>query len=239
MLVIPAIDLIDGCCVRLRQGRYDRQTNYDPDPVARALSFQKTGFKRLHTVDLDGARLGRGRNRKAVQEIVEAVGIPVQTGGGIRSDRDVAELLEAGVRYLVLGTVALESPGLVEAWIGRWGPGRFIVSLDLKAGQPQVRGWTSPGSPSLDEAVDRIAAWGVDQVICTDVERDGTLGEPGYAACREVLGKLKEGVRLIAAGGVSCPAQLGTLGALGVFGAIVGRALYEGDHLPEEFVFAG
>ncbi len=239
MLVIPAIDLIDGRCVRLHQGRYDRQTAYDGDPVKRAADFEATGFRRLHVVDLDGARVGSGRNREAVKRIVAAVDIPVQTGGGIRTGNDVAELLEAGVAFLILGTVALESPSQVERWIVRWGPEPFVVSLDLRQGSPQVKGWTQASTATVPALVKRISSWGVQQVVCTDVDRDGTLGEPGYPTLRELRRQLPPNVDLIAAGGVSRPDHVTRLKELGLFGAVVGRALYEGDFAPREFALAG
>ncbi len=239
MLVIPAIDLIDGRCVRLRQGRYDRQTSYALDPTEQAVQFQAAGFKRLHTVDLEGAKAGVGRNREALKRIVAAVEIPVQAGGGIRSETDVEELLEAGVEFLILGTVALEAPREVERWIARWGTDPFIVSLDLRQGRPQARGWTGDGKAGLAEVVERISEWGVGQVICTDVERDGTLGEPAYATCLKLRELLPKGVHLIAAGGVSRPEHVVALRSVGVFGAIVGKALYEGAFAPREFALVG
>ncbi len=239
MLVIPAIDLMDGRCVRLHQGDYEKRTDYDLDPVERASAYQRAGFRRLHVVDLDAAKSGSGANREAIRRIVASVGVPVQTGGGIRAASDVEELLRSGVQFLILGTVALERPDLVASWVARYGPDRFIVSLDLRDGRPLSRGWTEDGGIDLGRAVQRVLDWGVPQIVCTDVERDGTLGDPGYDSCRTLLELLPAGYSLTAAGGVSRPEHLVRLEAIGVSGAVVGKALYEGAHAPEEFLRVG
>ena len=142
MIVIPAIDLIAGKCVRLYQGDFARQTTYEKDPVEQGRAFQAVGFSRLHMVDLEGARDGAGQNRPVIQEVVRALEIPVQVGGGIRTRQDIAQLLGAGVKYLILGTSALTSPKEVTRWVEECGPGPFIVSLDLKGGSCVARaGW--------------------------------------------------------------------------------------------------
>lgn len=239
MLVIPAVDLIQGRCVRLFQGRYDRSTTYGRDPVSQARRFEDAGFERLHVVDLDGARAGEGLNFPMVAAVCQAVSIPVQTGGGIRSPEDVHRLLDAGAAHLILGTVALEQPREVDSWITRWGPQPFIVSLDLKQGRLRARGWLKQAAISLDTAVGRIQQWGVRQVICTDVERDGTLQQPSYDTISSLRSLLPADTLLIAAGGVSRPEQVRELVRRGAGGAVVGRALYEGDLAMEAFLDVG
>lgn len=239
MLVIPAIDLIDGKCVRLFQGDYQRQTTYQDDPVDRALRFQEAGFQRLHVVDLEGARLGRGANRSALARVVKAVSIPVQAGGGIRSQEAVEQFLEMGLSYLILGTVVLNEREEVDHWMQKWGAQRFIVSLDLRQGRLQGQGWTEESSVRLREVIERCGAWGIPQVICTDIERDGTLEEPNYKTHADLIEKLPKGTFLIAAGGVSRPEHVKRLKEIGVSGAIVGRALYEGELPWEALVHAG
>lgn len=239
MRVIPAIDLIQGRCVRLYRGDYDQQTVYSPDPVEPALKFQASGFRRLHLVDLEGARDGRGQNRPAIRRILKASRVPVQVGGGIRTAEDVVQLLGWGASFLILGTTALSEPQRVEEWIGKWGSEPFIVSLDLRGEQLQSQGWLQDSDVDLETFLQRIRAWGIRQVICTDVERDGTLQQPNWATYRRLRTLLSEEVALIAAGGVSSPEHIRELKSLGVDGAVVGRALYEGEFSWEEWLRAG
>jgi phosphoribosylformimino-5-aminoimidazole carboxamide ribotide isomerase len=228
MLVIPAIDLIDGKCVRLLKGDYAVQTIYSEGPVAQALRFQAVPFSRLHVVDLEGARDGMGRNREAIKSILRAVSIPVQIGGGIRSSHDVEQLLSWGADYLILGTIALKEQDLVTEWVRRWGSEHFIISLDMRCGMLQAEGWVEQSAVDLTEMMARIADWGIRQLICTDVDRDGTLEQPNYGTYQELLRRLHQDSFLIAAGGVSSLEQVVQLKAFGVAGAIVGKAIYEG-----------
>jgi phosphoribosylformimino-5-aminoimidazole carboxamide ribotide isomerase len=239
VLKIPAIDLIEGRCVRLFQGDYGRRTTYSTDPAEQARRFQAAGFPRVHVVDLEGARDGSGRNRLAIRRVVQGCRVPVQVGGGIRSDRDVDELLGLGAAYLILGTTALVEPDLVGRWIGRWSPERFIVSLDFRRGRLQTEGWTEEVDVDLDEVLERIRGWGVAEVISTDVERDGTLAQPNYETYRLLVRRLSPAVTVVAAGGVSRPEHIRLLGDVGVRGVIIGRALYEGDCSWEELLNAG
>ncbi len=239
MLVVPAIDLIDGKCVRLYQGDYGNQTTYSEDPVGQALKFQAVRFARLHIVDLQGARAGSGQNRQAIKRIIETVRMPVQIGGGIRTAEDVEELLGWGARYLILGTVALKDAARVSDWIGRWGADKFIISLDLRKGRLQGEGWIEQSAITLNQMMERIAGWGIDQVICTDVERDGTLEQPGYETYRTLLASLPKTVTLLAAGGICSVAHIAKLKEIGVGGVVVGRALYENQIPMEELASAG
>ncbi len=239
MLVVPAIDLIDGKCVRLYQGDYDNQTIYSEDPVGQALKFQAVRFARLHVVDLQGARAGSGQNRKAVRRILEAVRMPVQIGGGIRTAEDVKELLDWGARYLILGTVALKDAPRVADWIERWGADKFIISLDLRQGKLQGEGWIEQSAITLEQMIERISNWGIRQLICTDVEKDGTLEQPGYDTYRNLLAALPKDVTLLAAGGICSVAHIAKLKEIGVGGVVVGRALYENQIPMEELASAG
>lgn len=239
MLVIPAIDLLQGKCVRLYQGDYSKQTTYVEDPVGQSLKFQAARFSRLHVVDLEGARLGSGKNRDAIGRIIRVLRIPVQVGGGVRSCKDVSELLELGAKYVVLGTVVLKEPERVNEWMRKWGNRLFIVSLDLRGGQLQSEGWTEQSRAGLDEVIQRCADWGIAQVICTDVESDGTMEQPNFATYTQLLKELPVGTFLIAAGGICHPEHLSRLKQIGVGGAIVGRAFYEGKIPWEKLVDAG
>jgi len=239
MLKIAAIDLIQGNCVRLTQGDYSRRTTYTADPAEMAVRFEEAGFDRIHVVDLEGAREGVGRNRSALRSIVSAVSLPVQTGGGIRTAGDVEELLDNGVFRVILGTVTLQDPAVVTEWVRRWGPNRFIVSLDLRQGRLQARGWTEASRLSLPDMVARVRDWGIDEIISTDVERDGTLEEPNFDTYRSLIETFGHSLRIIAAGGVCRPEQIMELGRMGVAGVIIGRGLYEGEFGWEEFLRAG
>jgi phosphoribosylformimino-5-aminoimidazole carboxamide ribotide isomerase len=239
VIKIPAIDLIDGTCVRLYRGDYGRQTTYTSDPVGQALRFQSAGFRRIHVIDLEGAREGTGKNRAAIRQVIAACRVPVQIGGGIRSDDDVAELLDFGASYLILGTVAVQDPAVVDRWVGRWGADRFIVSLDLRQGTLQTDGWTAGSEVTVPDLVERIRNWGMKELISTDVERDGTLEKPNYSSYRQLIELGGGEIGVIAAGGVSRPEHIVQLGGQGVAGVVIGRALYEGEFTWEEMLRAG
>lgn len=239
MFVIPAIDLIQGRCVRLYQGDYSQKTVYNTSPARQALRFQEAGFTRLHVVDLEGARWGQGHNRQAIREIIQSVDISVQVGGGIRSERDIGELKNWGVRYQILGTAALTQPANVDRWVDRWGAQTFIVSLDFREGKILSQGWSEENQTSLNQILERIHRWGLSQIICTDVTRDGTLQEPNYQTYQQLLSQLSPDVRLIAAGGVSRREHLDRLRKMGLAKAIMGKALYETKVSLEEFSGVG
>lgn len=239
MLVIPAIDLIQGSCVRLYKGDYRRKLEYAQDPVEQALKFQSAGFRRIHVIDLEGAKTGRGKNRKAIRRVINSCRVPVQVGGGIRTVKDVEELFGWGAGFLILSTTALEDPETFSEWVDRWGGNRFIVSLDLRGGRLQTGGWLAESVKGIEDAVQLIRDWRLEEVICTDVERDGTLEQPNYGTYRELVTLLPSSVSLVAAGGISSPEHVRLLGEIGVQGAVVGRALYEGAFSWEEMLSAG
>lgn len=239
MQVIPAIDLVGGKCVRLYQGDFERKTVYGDDPVVQARSFVSAGFTRLHVVDLEGARDGGGRNRSSIHRILKSIDIPVQLGGGIRESEDVVQLLDWGISYMILGTVVLRQPEQVEEWLQQWGTDAFIVSLDLRKGRLQSQGWLQESSLDLKQIVERVMSWGLSQVICTDVERDGTLEQPNYTRYSQLLEMLGSSTSLIAAGGISSIDQVDRLRQIGVAGAIVGKALYERRFSLEEWAGVG
>lgn len=239
MLVIPAIDVIDGACVRLLQGDYQSVTEYTVRPEEQALNYQEAGFERIHVIDLEGAREGRGRERKTVFEIRESCRLPMQVGGGIRRREDVEQLVNGGIEFLIISTAVTETPEAVEEWIESFGPERFIVSLDIRDGRMRTSGWLNESSEPLESIIERIAGWGIRQVICTDIERDGTMEQPNLNTMEKLLSHLPSDSFLIAAGGVSSPSQVRALAENGVRGAVVGRALYEGGYDLEEFLNAG
>jgi phosphoribosylformimino-5-aminoimidazole carboxamide ribotide isomerase len=239
MLIIPAIDLMGGKCVRLYQGDFSKSKVYGDSPLEQARQFEAAGFSRVHIVDLDGAREGSGVNRGAIFEVAGALRVPVQVGGGIRSEKDVAELLDGGVAHLIISTAALNEPDRVTAWVARWGASPFIVSLDLRGGKLQTGGWLDESRLSLEAMTERVRGWGLSQVICTDVERDGTLDQPNYPTYVRLRSLLPEPVMLLAAGGISRVEDIRKLGEAGVQGAVVGRAIYEQRISLEELAGAG
>jgi phosphoribosylformimino-5-aminoimidazole carboxamide ribotide isomerase len=226
--VFPAVDISDGHCVRLLQGRFGTETVYSDDPVKVAIGFCKAGARRLHIVDLDGAKTGQPANRELVLEAVRVASCPVQAGGGVRSLEDVEEILAAGASRAVLGTVALEDPDEMARACARYGE-RIAVSLDVRAGELAAHGWTVGTGVPLDDAVRSFESAGVSLFVYTDVGRDGTMAGPNLEGIRHVAELTTRPV--IASGGIGTLDELRSVAALrsrGVAGAIVGRALYEG-----------
>jgi len=232
VIVIPAIDLRDGRCVRLLQGDFARETVWRADPVLLAREYRQAGFAHLHVVDLDGARDGRPANEALVRAMVDEAGATVQLGGGLRRHAAVERWLAAGVARCVVGSVAVEDPDLVAGWIEEFGPERIVVALDVRcpyAGDPvpAVRGWQSAAASTLWECIERLLPSGLRHVLCTDIERDGTLAGPSLALYRE-LRQRYPALELQASGGVRNEADIAALEDLGCAAAITGRALLEG-----------
>ena len=227
LTILPAIDLKGGQCVRLRQGRADDVTVYSADPVDMALHWQAEGGDYLHVVDLDGAFEGRPVHVDVIQRMVEALTIPVEVGGGLRTDEDIERILDTGVDRVILGTRAYASPATLAPLIERFGP-RLVVGIDARDGQVQVQGWTETTAMQATDLAARMGAMGVQTIIYTDTARDGMLegvnAEAMAAMCDATSG------HVIASGGVSSVADIQALTALqrpNLVGAIVGKALYE------------
>ncbi len=226
--VIPAIDLRSGRCVRLTQGRRDRETSYGDDPVAMARHWVSEGARRLHVVDLDGAFGGRLAQADAIAAVARECGAPVQVGGGLRTEEDLEAVFAAGAARAILGTAALENDALLRRAVAEWGD-RVAVALDVRDGQPVVRGWEEMSNRSLGEAVKSLRAAGVQRVVVTDVGRDGTLEGPNMILVGSVARLF--GGAVVASGGFAAPADFERarrLTALGLEGVVVGKALYEG-----------
>ncbi|MBX3070184.1 MAG: 1-(5-phosphoribosyl)-5-[(5-phosphoribosylamino)methylideneamino]imidazole-4-carboxamide isomerase [Thermomicrobiales bacterium] len=225
MILFPAIDIRGGRCVRLIEGDFDRETVFGDDPAAMAAQWESQGASWIHIVDLDGARDGMPRNAGAVREIRDRVGVSIQVGGGIRSESDVQRYLEAGVDRVVLGTIAIYDPDLIERIAGQWGD-RIAVGLDARNGKLAGSGWIDQTeSSALNTALD-LRARGVETFIYTDITRDGTLIGPNLAEITHMVQALHRGV--IASGGVSQQSDLVGIRETGAEGVIVGRALYDG-----------
>lgn len=229
MDVIPAIDVLDGKCVRLYQGDYQQAETFDENPVAVARQWAEQGASWVHVVDLDGAKAGASVNLAAIEAIVQAIDVPIQVGGGLRDRQGVVNLLERGVRRVILGTIAVEQPELVRSLCTEF-PGQIVVGIDARNGQVATRGWLETSEVLATDLAQQMAQLGAAAIIYTDIHRDGTLQGPNIDALRELATAID--VPVIASGGVSSVSDLMrllSLEALGVTGAIVGRALYTGD----------
>ena len=229
MEVIPAIDLLDGKCVRLYQGDYARSQVFNENPVEVARQWVEQGATRLHVVDLDGAKQGKSVNLAAIEAIAQAIAIPVQVGGGLRERNSVAQLLDLGVQRVILGTVAVEQPELVSELCQEF-PQQIVVGIDARNGKVATRGWLETSSLKATELAQRMAQQGAAAIIYTDIHRDGTLSGPNLEALKELAQAIA--IPVIASGGVSSLTDLLSLlslESLGVTGAIVGKAIYTGD----------
>ncbi|HHM04836.1 MAG TPA: 1-(5-phosphoribosyl)-5-[(5-phosphoribosylamino)methylideneamino]imidazole-4-carboxamide isomerase [Gammaproteobacteria bacterium] len=230
MLVIPAIDLKDGKCVRLRQGRMEEDTVFSDDPVATAGRWVSAGAKRLHIVDLNGAFAGRPVNAEVIRRICEAhPEVPIQVGGGIRDDDTIETYLDMGVSYVVLGTNAVNVPHFVGDACSEF-PGHIIVGLDAKDGKVAIDGWSKLSNHDVIDLAQRFEREGVDAIIYTDISRDGMMSGANLEATRALAQAIH--IPVIASGGIASLDDIHKLAELagdGVMGAVVGRALYEGE----------
>ncbi len=226
MIILPAIDIKDGRCVRLYQGDYAQVTTYDTDPVQVALRWQAAGASWLHLVDLDGAAQGYPVNADLIGRIKKATTLHIEVGGGMRSLDHIQQILDLGVDRVILGTVAITDRALLQAALSRHGAS-IVVGLDARNGQVAISGWRETSAVKAIELARELAALGVQRFIYTDIARDGALTGPNFVALAEMHHAVS--TALIASGGVSSLADLHTLAKSGVEGAIVGKAIYTGD----------
>ena len=230
--IIPAIDLMDGSCVRLEQGRFENKTNYSIDPVEKAMEWEKSGLERLHIVDLNGAKNGNASNLKTVKEICKYTRMKVDYGGGIRATTDLDELFSIGISYITIGSIAVKKPDLFRQWIDTYGPEKFILAADVRKESIAVSGWQETTEMTIFELIETFIKSGLKQVMCTDISRDGML----RGVSIELYRKLKQqypNLNIIASGGVSSIDDIYTLEKENVDAVIVGKALLEGIIKPE------
>lgn len=228
MLIYPAVDIREGRCVRLVEGRQDRETVYSDDPAAMARLWQEKGARWLHVVDLDGAFSGSPGNMDVIKKIRESVDIPMQVGGGIRDLKVVDDLLASGINRVILGTVAINNPDLVTAACSRYGEA-VVVGIDARDGKVAIEGWGVTSEKNALDLAQEMKGLGVKRIIYTDIWRDGTLKGPNTAAVREMA--RGTGLKVIASGGISTLEDLRSikkLECLGVEGVIMGKSLYAG-----------
>lgn len=226
--IYPAIDIRGGKCVRLVQGDYNKETVYHNNPVEAARSWEAQGAEWIHLVDLDGAKAGHPVNEAVIGEIAASVSIPVQVGGGLRTEEDVKRLLSLGVKRVILGTAAIEDRRLVQELLKKY-PGQIVMGLDAREGYVATRGWLETSTVKVEDLTLELAGYGADTFIFTDISRDGMMEGPNLDAIVKLA--RHSGCNVIASGGVSSMEDLERLAAAssaGVSGAIVGKALYTG-----------
>jgi len=223
MLIIPAIDIKEGKCVRLTQGRMDEETVYSLDPVEVARRWEEEGAELIHVVDLDGAFAGKPGNRESILKIVDGVDIPIQVGGGIRTMEVIEDYLREGVGRIILGTIAQEDPSLVRDACRRF-PERIAASIDARDGMVATRGWVQITEERAIDLARRLEGLGIASIVYTDIERDGMLQGPNIPAIREMVNAVK--IPIIASGGVSSIKDIEALRGIGIDGIIIGKAIY-------------
>mgnify|MGYP001466244364 CR=1 FL=1 len=224
MIIYPAIDIKDGKCVRLLQGRMEEATVYEEDPVAAAQKWAEAGARFLHVVDLDGALRGESENIRIVRKMVKTLSVPIQMGGGIRTMEKIQYLFEEiGVGRVIIGTASIENPDLVREAVSRYGS-RIAVGIDAKNGKAAIRGWTEESNVDAVDLAKAMKDMGVKTIIYTDIMRDGMLTGPNFSATRAMVEQA--GVDIIASGGISHIDDVRILKKIGVSGVIIGKALY-------------
>ena len=227
MEIIPAIDLINGQCVRLSAGDFARQTTYDTDPVAVAQRFADAGLRRLHLVDLDGARAHKPVNLAVLEAIARHTSLDIDAGGGIQTDEALAQVLNAGARHVTAGSLAVREPATVQRWLETYGSEVIFLGADFKGVHILVNAWAEQSTLTLASFIEQYLVAGATTFICTDVSKDGLLQGPAHATYQQLIQQFPK-ARFVASGGVTTIADLEALAEIGMHGAIIGKALYEG-----------
>ena len=225
--LIPAIDLIDGKCVRLTKGEYDSKKIYNEDPVAQAQEFERIGFKRLHVVDLDGAKSKHIVNDAVLRAITEETNLTVDFGGGIKTEADIEKAFDAGAAMVTLGSIAVTNPELCRKWIAAYGSEKIILGADVRNGKISINGWKEDSEEELIPFLKKYVDMGVKNVLCTEISKDGTLAGPATELYKQLMAEYPQ-LHLIASGGVSCNEDIENLEAAGIPAVVFGKAYYEG-----------
>jgi phosphoribosylformimino-5-aminoimidazole carboxamide ribotide isomerase len=226
MQIIPAIDIIDGKCVRLTEGDYAQKKVYNENPVEVAKSFEGIGLTRLHLVDLDGAKAGEVKNLKVLEQIASSTKMIIDFGGGIKEENTLQSVLNAGATYATIGSLAVKQPEKFASWLSQFKPSTFLLGADVYKEKISISGWLEKTDISIYDFIEDYLAKGVTQIFCTDIEKDGKLMGPSINLYQSLIEKCK-GLELIASGGVSVYEDLVSLEKIGCTGAIVGKAIYE------------
>jgi len=227
MDIIPAIDLIDGKCVRLSQGDYKRKTTYNENPLEVAKAFEDHGITRLHLVDLDGAKAHHIVNHRVLETISTHTSLIIDFGGGLKTDEDLRIAFECGAQMITGGSIAVKSPNVFESWIQKFGAEKIILGADVKEEKIAVTGWTEETKLELLPFLENYTKKGIQKVICTDISKDGMLQGPSTELYKKILTAFPE-LYLVASGGVSSMADLEALAQAGLPAVIFGKAIYEG-----------
>lgn len=235
MRIIPAIDIIDGKCVRLTQGDYTKKKVYNENPLEVARDFEHAGLAYLHLVDLDGARAGKVINWKVIESITQNTKLSVDFGGGIKTEEEVIRLFESGVSQVNLGSIAVKDPSLVEGWIRKFGAGKIILSADVRNEKIAVSGWSKDSAIEIADFIQDYIRMGITYVTCTDISTDGMLQGPNIGLYSKLLDKFPS-IKLVASGGVSNMEDIQQLKRIRIDGVIVGKAIYEGKVKLKELV---
>lgn len=227
MEIIPAIDIIDGKCVRLTQGDYEQKTIYNENPLEVAKAFEGAGLNRLHLVDLDGAKEGTVKNWVVLQQIAASTTLSIDFGGGIKQDKDLKIVFESGAAYATIGSLAVKQRDVFVSWLNEYGADKFLLGADVKSEKIAVAGWLETTDIDIFDFLNDYVEHGIQQVFCTDVSKDGKLEGPSLDLYKKVIQQFPS-LWFIASGGVSSMDDLYELKSIGCAGAIIGKAIYEG-----------
>lgn len=226
MIIIPAIDIIDGKCVRLTKGDYDLKTIYREDPLEVALKFEEAGIKRLHLVDLDGAKAGSVKNWNVLEKLAHKTKLAIDFSGGISSRQNVDIAFNSGASFIAVGSIAVQNEHLLSEWISVFGADKFIIGADVKDEKIMIKGWTEMTNTNVFDLIEKYKEKGIRQFFCTDINKDGLLQGPATSLYKKII-ESHPSVNLIASGGVTHLNDLAELKETGCYGAIVGKAIYE------------
>lgn len=228
MIIIPAIDIINGKCVRLTMGDYAQQKIYNDNPVEVAKEFADAGIKRLHVVDLDGAKAGKICNLAVLEDIAAATTLKIDFGGGVKSIKDVENVFNAGAAMVTIGSLAVKQPQLLEEWLMEFGADRFFIGADVLDKKIKISGWLEDTGVDIFEFIGKMISLGAVNIFCTDISKDGVLQGPSVELYKKIMEEHPE-IQLVASGGVSNIDDVKELKAIGCAGAIIGKAIYEGN----------
>ena len=225
--LIPAIDIIGGRCVRLSQGDYDRQTTYDAEPTDMVKRFADCGVKRVHVVDLDGAKAAQPENLSTLEKMAGIDGVSIEWGGGLKTEVAVRRVFDAGAAYAIVGSVAAKQPDLFGAWLKAFGADRMVLGADVREGKVSVSGWQEDLNLSIETLIDKFRPHGLNQVICTDISRDGMLQGPSFDLYSQLQNAYPD-IDFTVSGGISSMDDIRRLDSMNLRKVIIGKAIYEG-----------
>ncbi|HMG83876.1 MAG TPA: 1-(5-phosphoribosyl)-5-[(5-phosphoribosylamino)methylideneamino]imidazole-4-carboxamide isomerase [Ferruginibacter sp.] len=227
MEIIPAIDIINGKCVRLTKGDYAQQKIYNENPVEVAKEFEAAGIKRLHMVDLDGAKAGKIVNLKVLEAVASQTNLVIDFGGGVKKITDISDIITAGAAIVTIGSLAVKHPEILEEWLLEFGPDKFLIGADVLDRKIKISGWLVDGGIDIDTFIGKMLALGVRNIFCTDISKDGAMQGPSIDLYKDIMNTHTD-INLIASGGVSNFHDVIELKEIGCSGAIIGKAIYEG-----------